>query len=179
MDVFAAAYHIGAHVETLRRLARKGNVPAYKVGKDWRFSRSALDRWRNSHQVRHRPALALIVDDERDMRGLIGVYLERDGYRIALAGSTEHAMELARREPPDVALVDLVMPRLSGADLVRDLRAMNAELPIVIVTGYPDSRLLAEAMRYPPVTLLPKPVKEEDLLRTVRLVLHGADRRPS
>jgi FixJ family two-component response regulator len=53
---------------------------------------------------------------------------------------------------------------------------MDRELPVIIVTGYPDSAPLTEALRYPPVTLLLKPVDREVLRRTVRRVLHGVRR---
>jgi FixJ family two-component response regulator len=64
------------------------------------------------------------------------------------------AIEAAQREMHDVALLDLVMPGMSGVEVLKGLPAMDRELPVIIVTGFPDSALLTEAVRYPPVTLL-------------------------
>ena len=59
-----AAEYLGAHVETVRRLARKGEIPAFKVGKDWRFRRRALLRWNDEHHLRTQPPCVLVVEDE-------------------------------------------------------------------------------------------------------------------
>jgi excisionase family DNA binding protein len=177
LDVFQAAWLIGAHVETLRRLARRGDVPAYKIGKDWRFSKAAVEGWRDMHHLRSKPPLALVVDDDGDIRRLIGFYLEQDGYRVALARNGRDALDSARQETPDVVLLDLRMPGMSGAEVLSELRVVNPDLPVIIVTGYPDSERVAEAMRYPPVMLLAKPVNKEELLRSVHCAIHGAGGR--
>jgi excisionase family DNA binding protein len=176
LDVHEAGWLLGAHIETVRRLARRGGLPAYKVGKDWRFSKSALGRWMETHHVRQRSPLVLVVDDEKDIRGMIGLFLEKDGYRVALAESGKRAIEAVQREMPEVVLLDLVMPGMSGVDVLKVLHSMKPDLPVIIITGYPDSDLMAEALRYPPVTLLSKPVDNEVLLRTVRRLLHGTTR---
>ena len=58
-----AANFLGAHVETIRRMARKGELPAYKVGKDWRFRKGALMEWAESHHQRCSPPCVLVVGD--------------------------------------------------------------------------------------------------------------------
>jgi excisionase family DNA binding protein len=176
LDAHEAAWMLGSHVETLRRLARRGDVPAYKMGKDWRFSKQALHGWMETHHLRQRDRLVLVVDDERDVCRMFGLFLERDGYRVAVAADGKEAIEAAQREMPDVVLLDLVMPGMSGVEVLKRLHAMDRELPVIIVTGHPDSALLTEALRYPPMTLLQKPVDREVLLGTIRRVLHGARR---
>jgi excisionase family DNA binding protein len=173
LDVHEAGWLLGAHIETVRRLARRGGLPAYKVGKDWRFSKTAIERWMETHHVRQRSPLVLVVDDEKRVRGMIGRLLERDGYRITMAESGERAIEAAQRELPDLVLLDLMMPDMSGVAVLKTLHSLKPDLPVVIVTGYPDSNLMAEALHYPPLTLLPKPVDNKVLLGTVRRLLHG------
>ena len=56
-----AADYLGAHVETVRCLAKRGDIPSYKVGKDWRFSKNALCRWIATHHERSRSAHILSV----------------------------------------------------------------------------------------------------------------------
>lgn len=174
MDIHQAAWFVGAHVETLRRLARKGEIPAYKLGKDWRFRKEALVRWMDSHHERQQASLVLVADDERSVRVVCGEYLESSGYRVLLAESGEQAVEFARREPPNLLLLDLMMSGMSGVDALKAVRAIVTDIPVIVITGYPDSVLMAEALRHPPVTLLPKPVDKRTLLKTVRMVLCGA-----
>ena len=172
LDVHEAGWLLGAHIETVRRLARRGAVPSYKVGKDWRFSKQALTRWMETHHVRQRAPLVLVVDDEKSIRVTVASFLEKDGYRVAVAENGKQAVEAAEREMPDLVLLDLMMPDMHGVDVLQTLHATNPDLPVIILTGYPDSKLMAEALRYPPVTLLPKPVSWDVLIRTVRRLLH-------
>jgi excisionase family DNA binding protein len=176
LDVHEAGWLLGAHIETVRRLARRGGVPAYKVGKDWRFSKQALNRWIETHHVRQRSPLVLVVDDEKSIRVTVASFLEKDGYRVAVAENGKQAVEAAQRELPDLVLLDRVMPDMDGVAVLKALHSLNPDLPVIIVTGYPDSKSMAEALRYPPVTLLPKPVNKDVLLRTVRRLLHGTTR---
>jgi len=78
LDAHDAAQFLGAHVESIRRLARKGDIPAYKIGKDWRFERGALKRWVETHHLRQRPPLILVVDDEKSFRDTTQKFLENE-----------------------------------------------------------------------------------------------------
>ena len=178
LDSHEAAGLLGAHVETVRRLARKGDIPSYKIGKDWRFSKSTLIKWVDTHHLRERSPLVLVVDDEQSFRETTRLFLEGDDYRAATAANGGEALELARREMPDLVLLDLIMPGMSGVDVLKELHAMNPDLPVVIVTAYPDTELMAEALLCPPVTLLPKPLDKATLLRTVHRILKGSENLP-
>lgn len=67
-------------------------------------------------------------------------------------------MELVCREAPDLILLDLKMPNMNGPQFLEELRKTHAALPVVIVTGYPESELMQQAMQYAPVLPLAKPV---------------------
>lgn len=174
LDVEAAARLLGVHVETLRRLARSGEIPSFKVGRRWRFRTEALRQWEQSHHLRQRSPLVLVVDDEKSIRKTLKAFLEDATYRVATAENGEDSLALVRRERPDLILLDLMMPGLSGVDVLKEFHAMDPDLPVIIITAYPDSELMAEAMRFPPVTLLPKPVAKAPLTRTVNRLLNGA-----
>lgn len=179
LNAVQAAELLGAHVESVRRLARKGEIPCYKIGKDWRFRSDALREWMGTHHERQRLPLILVVDDEKSFRTTTRIFLESENYRVVLAEDGRTALDMVRREPPDLVLLDLVLPGLSGVDVLRELHSMDLDLPVIVVTAYPDSEMMAEALRYPPVMLLPKPQEKETLIRTVRRVMDGAKaRRP-
>jgi excisionase family DNA binding protein len=176
LDIHEAGWLLGAHVETVRRLARRGGLPAYKVGKDWRFSKKALTRWMETHHMRQRDPLILVIDDEKDVRERVASFVAKDGYRVAVAENGNQTAEAMRRELPDVAILSFTMPDGHSAYVLKALHSIKPDLPVILVTGYPDSKLIADALRYPPVTLLPKPVDNKVLLETVRRLLHGAIR---
>lgn len=150
LDAQEAAALLGAHVETLRRLARKGAVPAYKIGKDWRFNKQTLTRWLENQQGRNQAPLVLVVDDERSIRTVFTAFLEQDGYRVATAEDGQQALAAVHRALPDVVLLDLMLPDMHGVDVLKALRSLKPNLPVIMITGYPDSRLIAEALRSPP-----------------------------
>jgi len=169
-----AARLLRAHVETLRRLARKGEIPAFKVGKDWRFQRDALMRWAETHHLRHRQPHVLAIDDEEAILHLIRLWLEPEGCRVHTASEGEEALGYVSQRTPDLVLLDLNMPGMNGVEFLRRFREDHADVPVLVVTGYPDGDLMHEALRYGPLTLLAKPVQRSQLVRSVRIALRGS-----
>ena len=169
-----AAELLRAHVETVRRLARRGEIPAFKIGKDWRFRRDALLRWTETHDLRHREPHVLVIDDDKMIRDLLRRLLEPEGYRVATASDGEQGLEYVAHGTPDVVLLDLKMPGTNGVEFLRRFREEHEDVPVMIVTGYPNSDLMRQAVRYGPITLLPKPVQNQQLLRSVRVALKGS-----
>jgi len=169
LNASEAAAFFGAHVETVRRLARRGEVPSFKVGKDWRFSRDALKRWSEEHHARTRPATVLVIDDDEMVLNLICRSLEGVGCRVVTATSGIAGLEKVAGDQPDLVLLDLKMPGMSGPEFLQKLRINHPELPVVIVTGYPDGDLMLQAAVYGPLMLIPKPVDMEQIKRAVRM----------
>jgi excisionase family DNA binding protein len=173
-DVFnirEAAASLGAHEQTVRKLARRGVIPAFKVGKDWRFRKEALLRWSEEQQPVGGRRSVLVVDDDAQVCRAMGRVLERFGCRVRQATRGMDGLELVRQETPDLILLDLVMPDITGLQFLEELRTTHADLPVVIVTGYPDSDLVVQTSQYAPVMMLAKPVEPELLERTVRVAL--------
>ena len=79
----------------------------------------------------------LVVDDDEVIGNVLTRVLERDGYEVQRATSPGGALELARREAPDIALVDLCYPDGDGVELAGQLRASYGDLPLVLMTAYP------------------------------------------
>lgn len=174
LDAEEAATFLGAHVETIRRMARKGEIPAYKVGKDWRFRREDLLHWAGEQHLRSKPPCVLVVDDEQIVRDSITWLLEADGYRVRQAPGGAEGLAYLENETVDLILLDLQMPQMSGPQFLKRLQESGRHIPVVIVTGYPDSDLVAEAMRYGPITLLAKPFQRDMLKQAVHNTLLGA-----
>jgi DNA-binding response OmpR family regulator len=79
-------------------------------------------------------ARVLIVEDEDRIREVLSAYLRREGYLVTLAADGRAGIEAARRERPDLVILDLMLPRLDGWDVCRALRA-ESRVPILIVTA--------------------------------------------
>ena len=115
----------------------------------------------------------LIADDEPSMRALVRLTLESHRFEILEAEDGEHALELARRELPDLLFLDWTMPRLSGLDVCRQLREepATAELRVVMLTARTQDfdRLAATAVGVD--DYITKPFSPLRLLEKVRETL--------
>lgn len=170
-DIFGireAAAFLGAHEQTIRRLARRNAIPCFKVGRDWRFRKEALVRWSEEQKPGGGRCSVLVIDDEEKICWMMCGMLERFGCRTRQATSGKDGLDLVRQEAPDLILLDLMMPDMNGPQFLEELRKTHPELPVVIVTGYPESELMKQATQYAPVMLLSKPVETQLLERTVR-----------
>ena len=76
----------------------------------------------------------LIAEDDADIRGVVRLYLESEGYRVAEAADGMAALDAARRERPDMAILDIMMPELNGFEVTKALRAYS-DIPILILSA--------------------------------------------
>jgi CheY-like chemotaxis protein len=110
----------------------------------------------------------LVVDDEPDIRYLLKVILESVGYAVVEAAHGEAALEQVRRSPPHLVLTDRMMPRMSGRELIKQLRAdeRTKAIPILVVSGTNGDVPEADAS-------LAKPFESAELIAVVdRLIGH-------
>jgi DNA-binding response OmpR family regulator len=91
-------------------------------------------------------ARVLIVDDDEQVRKLIGTVLERAGYTPVEASTVGEADRLMNSEAPDSVVLDLVMADGSGCDLLREWRARRVEAPVLVLTGYADRDNMTAAL---------------------------------
>jgi len=106
----------------------------------------------------------LVVDDDDVFRSRVVRAFEARGFDVAAAASYDEAMALARRESPELALVDLRLPGQSGLDLVRDLRALDPTTRIVMLTGYGSIATALQSVKLGAATYLTKPVDADEIL---------------
>jgi len=115
----------------------------------------------------------LVIDDEAGIRRFARILLEETGFDVELAADGDQALELLAggSESPDLILLDLTMPRRSGIEVLAEVRRTNAELPVVLMSGLPESDV-AEVLESDPRTrFLQKPFSGETLEQVVRSVL--------
>ena len=87
----------------------------------------------------------LVVDDERQIRDLLGEFLEREGYEVLLSSAGEEAIELAERKIPHAILLDVKMPGIDGIEVCKRLKAepRTQFIPVIMITGYVDNKMVA------------------------------------
>ena len=106
---------------------------------------------------------ALVVDDEENIRKLLSVFLNARGWQCVGFSSGAEAIEAARGRKFDLVLLDLVMPKMNGVEIFRRLREIDSSVNVVIITAYPDSDLVWEAMHTGPFAILGKPIDFDSL----------------
>jgi NtrC-family two-component system response regulator AlgB len=112
----------------------------------------------------------LVIDDEPSLRRTLRTALESMGHRVAEAGTSVAALEMIRREPFDLAFLDLRLGRDKGLDLLPKLLDASGALPVVVITAFASVDTAVEAMRKGAFDYLPKPFTPDQL----RVVLDRA-----
>ena len=80
LNTQGTALFLGVHVETVRRLARSGELPSFKAGKDWRFRKDALLRWSEEQHRGGGRRTVLVIDDEEEICKALARFVEQFGY---------------------------------------------------------------------------------------------------
>jgi DNA-binding response OmpR family regulator len=100
----------------------------------------------------------LVVDDEDDVREVLAEYLEYRGFDVERVSSGEEAVAGVRRCRPEVVLLDIAMPGLSGVDTLRQIRALSADTRVIMVSGNEDVETARRTLALGAVGYVPKPV---------------------
>ncbi len=117
----------------------------------------------------------LITDDEKDLRQVLNTVLCDAGFEVVEAADGKAALKILRESPPDVVLLDINMPGMSGMQVLQEAGRLGSVPPIVILTGFGSIHSAVEAMREGALDYLTKPFDNEDLLRVLRRAVkhHG------
>ena len=119
----------------------------------------------------YRDATVLVVDDEHEHVESLRRLFEREGAQVRTAVSGELALEVVRAEPIDLILSDLMMPGLSGQDLMKAARAIRPDVDVVVMTAYATVENAVEAMREGAYDFIQKPFKTALILKVVERAL--------
>lgn len=117
--------------------------------------------------------LVLAADDDEDILGLVSFRLERAGYTVLLARDGEEALEIALREQPDLAVLDVMMPKLEGFELTRRLRGEQAtsRMPIILLTARSQEADVQQGFDAGADDYIRKPFSPDELLSRVQAIL--------
>ena len=120
-----------------------------------------------------RKPVVLAADDDADILGLITFRLERSGYTVLQAHDGEEALELALTAKPDLAVLDVMMPKLDGFELTRRLRAEEAtrRMPIILLTARAQEADVQEGFEAGADDYIRKPFSSQELRSRVQAIL--------
>src|SRR5437762_12485677 len=123
----------------------------------------------------------LVVDDEPDIRRLIVMHLERDGFRCRTAGTGPDALRDAKAAAPDLVILDLMLPAIDGLEVCRRLRAdgATAGVPIIMLTAKSDEVDRVVGLEIGADDYVSKPFSPKELVARVRAVLRRARPEPA
>lgn len=121
----------------------------------------------------------MVVDDEVDILTCLDEALSAEGYRVTAVVSGGEALDLLAAEVPDLIILDLRMPQISGIEVLKALRVKHPDLPVVVCTGLSGYRDDFDVVTSNVAAFLEKPLDVEKVVRTVRELIGPAARPPA
>lgn len=119
------------------------------------------------HESEQKRPVILVVDDDPCLLVLMKELLQRNGYKVLAAGSAQEASDMAQNAIIDLLITDVVMPQITGPELAEQLQARHPELPVMLLSGYPQPPL-ASNWRF-----IQKPFGTSELIAGVAEVLQA------
>ena len=171
MTVKETAEYLRIPLPTVYYLVQRGQLPAIQIGGRWRVKKDALDRDVLRAEEQGQPTV-LVVDDDDALQTMFKLFLKKAGFSRLVVGSGKEALAALNKQKFDLCFLDLQLPDITGDEIYSVAKEKYPELPIVIITGYPDSQMLDNILRHGPVTVLKKPLQVEQLNQTLRILGH-------
>ncbi len=104
------------------------------------------------------PSRILIVDDEEDICTMLADFLDDCGYETFCATTGKEALSLLKAARPHLMLLDIRMPEMSGIDILREVRVVDQEIGVIMITGYQDVEIAQEALKMGASDFVTKPI---------------------
>src|SRR2546425_7116222 len=105
----------------------------------------------------------LIVDDDEGVRQVLGQSLHDAGHRVSSAESGEKAIATVREDAFDLVILDMVLPRVDGMEVLKEITTLRPELPVIMITGYASVETAIKAMKMGAVDYIVKPFRMEEV----------------
>jgi len=168
--------YLQVNLRTVYRLIKAGKIPAVRVGRQWRFRKRDIDGWLDSQRSRADGVTAqpmarsgrmriLVVDDEASIRELLSKTLALAQYDVDTAPDGVTALDRVRENSTyDLLIADLKMPGMDGLSLIREVKHLKADLPVIIITGFSSESSAIDAVNLGVAAYLTKPFRVPQVL---------------
>jgi len=169
-----AAKYLGVAQSTIRKWSDQGLLPAfYTPGGHRRFRRGDLDQFLARSGRGGQPGpLVLIVDDDPALRTYVRASLEGEGYSVREAGSAKEGLAALEEQPPDLILLDVLMPKVDGGEMLRLVQERHGvgAIPVIMFSGGVEEGG-AEAVSRGAQAFVGKPFDPEQLIESTKQLL--------
>jgi excisionase family DNA binding protein len=175
-----AAKYLGVAQSTMRKWSDVGRVSAfYTPGGHRRYKREDLDQFLDrSGRAGGATAsiegpLVLIVDDDERLREYVRVNLEAEGYTVREAGNADEGLAALDEEPPDLILLDVMMPKVDGWEMLRRVQEKHGvgAIPVIMFSGKVDEQAAADATSRGAQGFIGKPFDPRSLIDSTKQLL--------
>jgi excisionase family DNA binding protein len=175
-----AARYLGVAQSTIRKWSDQGRLAAfYTPGGHRRYRQRDLDEFvagssGSAAPARSRPApLVLIVDDDPRIREFVRVNLEMDGFAVREAGSAEEGLAALEHEPPDLILLDVMMPHVDGWQMLQRVRERHGvdSIQVIMFSGKVDENLEQQVEAGGAQAFVGKPFNAQELVERTKDLL--------
>jgi excisionase family DNA binding protein len=168
--------YLQVNLRTVYRLIKAGKIPAVRVGRQWRFRKRDIDGWLDSQRSHGNGATVmpaprsgrmriLVVDDEASIRELLSKTLALAEYDVDTAPDGVTALDRVRENATyDLLIADLKMPGMDGLALIREVKHLRADLPVIIITGFSSESSAIDAVNLGVAAYLTKPFRVPQVL---------------
>ena len=176
MTLGQAAKYLGVAQSTIRKWSDIGRVPAfYTPGGHRRFRRGDLDAFldRSGPGKPARGPLVLVVDDDPQVREVVRINLEMEGYAVREAGNAEEGLFAVEDDAPDLILLDVMMPQVDGWEMLRRVQERHGvgSIPVVMFSGHVESDAAREATERGARAFVGKPFDLRTLIEQTKQIL--------
>lgn len=171
LTVKETAEYLRIPLPTVYYLVQRGQLPAVQIGGRWRIKKESLDRDVLHSEQQGQPTV-LVVDDDEIVQDMFKLFLKKNGFSRMIVGDGKEALAALNKQKFDLCFLDLMLPDITGDEIYKHLKQIDPNLPVVIITGFPDSQMLDNILKYGPVTVLKKPLKLEQLNLTLKFLGH-------
>jgi DNA-binding NtrC family response regulator len=113
----------------------------------------------------------LVVDDDAIVIKSCKRILEAEGLEVSTVPSADEALEMIKKYEFDLLLMDVKMPKHDGMFLMREIKKLIPDMPIIVMSGYPTPETVSDVLKLGAMQFIPKPFRPDELIKIVRPVL--------
>jgi len=182
MDIQQVAEYLQMNKMTVYKLARQGKIPAFKVASEWRFKKELIEQWL-MNQLKGNPDLeklgaemkfghdktVLVVDDEEVIRDFFSRTLT--GYKVLTASSGEEALNIIRKDRPDLVLLDIKMPGIDGNETLRKIKEIDRNIVVIMLSAFSTLETNITAACLDAYTFIAKPFDLEEMKSIIKVAM--------
>lgn len=171
LNIKEAAHYLQINDQTLRKMARQGSIPAFKVGRSWRLSKDILNKWIDSHNdKKHDATLLYLYNFDDDLIKHINDIVCHSNIEIVIANNNPKIMDCPFQMTPSLVFINIQSSRTNNDMSIIHKAYINfSKIPIVVFASKSDYSIISETFKYTPFILLSKPFTKEQLMTCINI----------